>query len=114
MMTQYIPQLLTAVGALVVVVNIIVQVIKPFTQKYISTNFVAVSVSMALTLAAFFAWSAANAVPIAWYMIAGAVVLGFFVAYAAMFGFDKLKEALEGTGARTRPGGRDTRGGSDA
>lgn len=27
-------------------------------------------------------------------MIVAAVVLGFFVAYAAMFGFDKLKEAI--------------------
>lgn len=56
-MTEYIPMLLTVTGVLVVVVNIIVQVIKPFTVRYISTN---------------------------------------FVAYAAMFGFDKLKEAVSG------------------
>ena len=30
-----------------------------------------------------------------WYMVAGAVALGLFVAYAAMFGYDKLREALE-------------------
>lgn len=29
-----------------------------------------------------------------WYYVAAAVVVGFAVAYAAMFGFDKLKEAL--------------------
>ena len=29
-----------------------------------------------------------------WYLIAAAVVLGLIVAYAAMFGFDKLKELL--------------------
>lgn len=29
-----------------------------------------------------------------WYMVFAAVVLAFMVAYAAMFGFDKLKEAL--------------------
>ena len=28
-------------------------------------------------------------------MVAGAVALGLFVSYAAMFGFDKLREALE-------------------
>jgi len=33
-------------------------------------------------------------VAIVWYTVVGAVVLGFFVAYAAMFGFDKLKEAI--------------------
>ena len=32
---------------------------------------------------------------ITWNMVAGAVALGLFVAYAAMFGFDKLREALE-------------------
>lgn len=31
---------------------------------------------------------------IVWYMVFAAVVLAFMVAYAAMFGFDKLKEAL--------------------
>ncbi len=35
-----------------------------------------------------------KAVPVVWYMVAAAVVLGFFVAYAAMFGFDKLKEVI--------------------
>ena len=29
-----------------------------------------------------------------WYMVVAAVVVGFMVAYAAMFGFDKLKEAI--------------------
>ena len=29
-----------------------------------------------------------------WHPVAAAVVVGFAVAYAAMFGFDKLKEAL--------------------
>ena len=49
---------------------------------------------MALTLAAFFAYCEIKGVAIVWYMIVAAVVLGFFVAYAAMFGFDKLKEAI--------------------
>ncbi len=95
-MTEYIPILLTVIGVLVVVTNIIVQVIKPFTVKHISTNFVAVLVSMALTLLAFFAWCAVKGIPVTWYMVAGAMVLGFMVSYAAMFGFDKLKEAVSG------------------
>ena len=49
---------------------------------------------MALTLAAFFAYCEIKGVAIVWYTVVGAVVLGFFVAYAAMFGFDKLKEAI--------------------
>lgn len=98
MITDYFPQLLTAVGVLVVLVNIIVQVLKPFTQQYIATNFVAVIVSMMLTLVAFFALCAWKSIAITWYMAAGAVIVGFLVAYAAMFGFDKLKQALEGNG----------------
>lgn len=47
-----------------------------------------------LLLAAFFAYCEIKGVAIVWYTVVGAVVLGFFVAYAAMFGFDKLKEAI--------------------
>ena len=32
---------------------------------------------------------------IMWYYAVGAVVVGIFVSYAAMFGFDKLKDAWE-------------------
>ena len=34
-------------------------------------------------------------ITVMWYYAVGAVVLGFFVAYAAMFGFDKFKQAFE-------------------
>ena len=32
---------------------------------------------------------------ITWYMVVGAIVLGFFVCFAAMYGFDKLKQTME-------------------
>ena len=50
---------------------------------------------MAVTLVAFFALCQIMGWVVTWYMVAGAVALGLFVAYAAMFGFDKLREALE-------------------
>ena len=96
MMEQYIPMLLSIVGGLVIVVNIIVEVVKKFTEQYIPTNFVAVALSLVLTLAAFFAWASIEAIIIEWYYVVAAVVVGFMVAYAAMFGFDKLKQALGG------------------
>ena len=34
-------------------------------------------------------------VAVTWYMVVAAVVMGVFVAYAAMFGFDKLRQTLE-------------------
>ena len=93
---EYLPMLITVIGLLVTVVNIIVEVLKKFTEKYVPTNVLAVIISMVLTLTVFFAWCSINAVVVQWYLVVAAIVVGFFVAYAAMFGFDKLKEVLEG------------------
>lgn len=86
--------ILSIVGALVVVTNIIVQVLKKLTWDKLPTNILAVIVAMLLTLVVFFAYCQINSVAVVWYTVAAAIVLGFFVAYAAMFGFDKLKEAI--------------------
>ena len=86
--------ILSIVGVLVVVTNIITQVLKKLTWDKLPTNILAVLIAMALTLVAFFAYCETQGVAIVWYMVVAAVVMGFFVAYAAMFGFDKLKEAL--------------------
>lgn len=92
---EYLPMLITVIGSLVAVVNIIVEVLKKFTEKYVPTNVLAVIISMVLTLTVFFAWCSIEAIVVQWYLVVAAVVVGFFVAYAAMFGFDKLKEVLE-------------------
>lgn len=86
--------ILSIVGVLVIVTNIIVQVLKKLTWDKLPTNILATLVALLLTLAAFFAYCQINGITVVWYMVAAAVVLGFFVAYAAMFGFDKLKEAV--------------------
>ena len=86
--------ILTVVGILVVLTNIVVQVLKKATWGKLPTNILAIIVSMVLTLVAFFAYCQIKAIAVVWYMVAAAVVLGFLVSYAAMFGFDKLKEAL--------------------
>lgn len=86
--------ILTIVGILVVLTNIVVQVLKKVTWGKLPTNILAIVVSMSLTLVTFFAYCQIKAVTVVWYMIVAAVVLGFLVSYAAMFGFDKLKEAL--------------------
>ena len=77
-----------------VLTNIVVQVLKKATWGKLPTNILAIIVSMALTLVTFFAYCQINAIAVVWYMVVAAVVLGFLVSYAAMFGFDKLKEAL--------------------
>lgn len=86
--------ILSIVGVLVVLTNIITQVLKKLTWEKMPTNILVVIISMALTLVAFFAYCQIKAIAIVWYMIVAAVILGFLVAYAAMFGFDKLKEVL--------------------
>ena len=86
---------LLIVAILVVITNIIVQVVKKATWDKIPTNLLVVIVSMALTVAVFLAIFQIETVAITWYMIAAVLVLGIFVAYAAMFGFDKFREALE-------------------
>lgn len=85
---------ISVIGVLVVVTNIVVQVLKKVTWDKLPTNILAVTVSMVLTLVAFFAYCQIKAIAVVWYMVVAAVVLGFLVSYAAMFGFDKLKEAL--------------------
>lgn len=89
-----IPVLLSIVGALVVVTNIIVQVLKNLTWDKLPTNILAVIVSMVLTLVAFFAYCQICSIAVEWYMVVAAVVVGFLTSYAAMFGFDKLKESI--------------------
>ena len=86
---------LTAALVLTAVTNIIVQVLKGVTYEKIPTNFLAVIVSMAVTLVSFFAICSIAKIVVTWYLVVGAVALGLFVAYAAMFGFDKLREALD-------------------
>ena len=87
--------ILSLVLVLMIVTNIIVQVLKDLTWGKLPTNVLAFLVAMAVTLLAFFAVCRILAVPIVWYMVAAAIGLGFFVAFAAMFGWDKFRQMLE-------------------
>ena len=81
--------IISIIGVLVVLTNIVVQVLKKVTWDKL-----AMIVSLVLTLGVFFAYCSIKGIAVVWYMVFAAVVLAFMVAYAAMFGFDKLKEAL--------------------
>ena len=78
-------------AGLVFVTNIIVQVFKNAFVK-LPTNCLTVIVSILVTVTAMLVAAAVMKTPVMWYYAVGAVVLGIFVAYAAMFGFDKFKE----------------------
>ena len=89
-----IPALLLIVGVLVILTNIITEVLKKVLWDRLPTNILAVIVALVLTLIAFFAVMGYLSIIVLWYYVAAAIVIAFMVAYAAMFGYDKLKEAL--------------------
>ena len=88
--------ILTVIAVLVALTNIVVEVLKKATWNLIPTDLLAVLVAMVLTLLAFFAWAAKAQIQVVWYYVAAAVLVGIMVAFSAMFGFDKLKEILDG------------------
>ena len=86
--------LLAVMAVLVFTTTIIVEVIKGLFPK-VPTNFVAVIVALIVTVLAAIILCAIMEITVMWYYAVGAVVLGIFVGYAAMFGFDKFKAAWD-------------------
>ena len=82
------------IGVLVALTNVIVEVTKKVTWDKLPTNILALIVAIALTMASGFAYYQIKALPITWYIVVSFVVIGFMIAYAAMFGFDKLREIM--------------------
>ena len=76
---------------LVFTVNIIVEVVKRLVPKT-PTDLVVFIVSILVTVLALYIVATIMEITVMWHYAVGAVVLGIFVAYAAMFGFDKFKE----------------------
>ena len=79
--------LLSIIAGITVMTNIIVQVLKKITWDKIPTNLLALIGG---------AYAQMNGIALTWYLVVGAIVVGFMAAYAAMFGFDKLQEVLKG------------------
>lgn len=90
--------ILAIVLGLMVITNIITEVIKKLTWDKVPTNLLVVIIAEILTLASGSAYAQINGITIVWYHVAGAIVVGIFVSYAAMFGFDKLRQTLEQIG----------------
>ena len=85
---------LFVMACLVFATNIIVELVKGLLPK-LPTNLVAVIVAQILTDVSAAILCSIMEITIMWYYAVGAVVLGLFVGYAAMFGFDKFKDAWE-------------------
>lgn len=91
---EYVSVLLGIMFLLVFAVQIIVEVVKRLVPK-IPTDLVVFIVSVLVTILALLIAAAIMEIAVLWYYWAGAIILGIFVAYAAMFGFDKFKELYE-------------------
>ena len=87
-----IAEILSVVGALMIIVNLVTEIAKKLGLK--KTNLFVTILSEVLTLICFFAYVDIKQIYIEWYFIVGAVFVGLAVAYAAMFGYDKLKQAI--------------------
>lgn len=96
--TTFISQLLIIIAALVAVVNIITEVCKrsfAWLAGSKAINLFVLLLSVSLTVAAFLAYWQIKEMLITWYIIAAfIIIIGFMVAFAAMFGFDKLLKYL--------------------
>lgn len=86
--------LIATIGVLVALTNVVVEVLKKATWDKLPTNLLALMIAEALTICAGIMYCQINAIVLTWYIILALVVAGFMVAYAAMFGFDKLKEIM--------------------
>ena len=88
-------QIIPIIGVLVALTNVIVQVLKKATWDKLPTNVLALVIAMLLCIVAGIAYCPGNVLSLSWYLVAALIVLGFLVAYAAMFGFDKLQEIMK-------------------
>ena len=75
--------------ALTTAVQLIVEVVKRLVPRT-PTDLVVFLVSIALAVLMLFIGAEVLQITVMWYYAVGAVILGIFVAYAAMFGFDKF------------------------
>lgn len=61
--------IISIIGVLVVLTNIVVQVLKKVTWDKLPTNALAMIVSLVLTLGAFFAYCSIKEIAVVWYMV---------------------------------------------
>lgn len=84
--------LLIAVAIIILAVQIVTEIIKSVFKNLSGGfyNIIVVAVSLFLTIAVVIAVSQIVGFALTWYIIIGAIVGAFFIAYGAMYGYDKL------------------------
>ena len=93
MIEVYFPQAMMIIGILAFVVSVIIEVIKNVSfLKNIPTDLVVIVLSEVLTVLSFLAYMSYNSIAVTWYLAVGSFIAGFFVAFVAMYGWDKITE----------------------
>jgi len=89
---SYASSFLLAAYTLVLIVNTVVQWVKPVTWSKLPTNLLAFIVSVVLCLTLYFVLCAVFGITVIWYFVLAALVMGALVAIISTTQFDKLKE----------------------
>lgn len=91
------PIMCIIVGMLAVIVSIVIEVIKNVPLfKAVPTDAIVIIVSLLVTFTAFGAYVSYTNHIIEWYMVMGTAIGGFFVAFVAMFGWEKFNDMWYG------------------
>lgn len=89
--TELISTGILIIGILAFCVSVVTQVLKNVGGlKNIPTDILVFVLSIAMTVVTFMAFMQIKGYPIVWYMVVAAVILGFFVAFVSMFGWERL------------------------
>lgn len=90
---SYGTSLIAIIGVLAFMVSVITQVIKemPIITN-IPTSLLVITLSVSMTPAAYIAYAQYSYMQLHWYMIAASIIAGFFVAFVAMFGWEKIND----------------------
>lgn len=87
--------LIPIVFGLMLLVNIFTEVLKKVLWDKVPTNLLAFVLSLTITIVALFIYLEIVGTVFVWWMIPIAIAVAFFVAYSAMFGFDKWKQMFD-------------------
>lgn len=80
---------------LVLIVNMCTEIFKKCVKnREIPTKLFILAISIVLTVITAIAVCQIYAIPIVWYLVVGAIIIGIIVAYCAIFGYDNLYSEL--------------------
>lgn len=100
-MTISLSNIILLIGLLTFLVNVIVEITKGlYPLNQVHTNYYVLVLSIMLSLLSYFVYIAYMQIAFIWYYLVAALIIGFIVAYLAMYGWEKLislyKESTKG------------------